>query len=71
LGFTKKYKAIDGSTVTVNAPELTKDGQAFFFRGKGMPHPQNSNIVGDYAVVISYKMPDKLTKEQREKLKNF
>jgi molecular chaperone DnaJ len=71
LGFTKQYKAIDGSTVTVNAPELTKDGQAFFFKGKGMPHPQNNNIVGDYAVVISYKMPDKLTKEQREKLKNF
>ena len=71
LGFTKKYKTIDGGEVVVNAPELTKDGQAFFFKGKGMPHPQNPNMIGDYAVVINYKMPDKLTKEQKEKLKNF
>lgn len=71
LGFSKKYKTIDGGTVEVNAPELTKDGQAFFFKGKGMPHPQNASVIGDYAVVINYKMPDKLTKEQIEKLKNF
>ena len=71
LGFKKEYKAIDGSKVIVNAPELTPHGKAFIFKGKGMPHPQNPNIVGDYAVVINYKLPSKLTKEQRKKLENF
>lgn len=71
LGFTKEYKAIDGSTVTVKAPELTPHGKVFIFKGKGMPHPQNPYIVGDYAVVINYKLPDKLTDEQKKKLKYF
>jgi molecular chaperone DnaJ len=71
LGFTKEYQTIDGSTVTVNAPELTPHGKAFIFKGKGMPHPQNPNMIGDYAVVINYKLPKSLTKEQKEKLKNF
>ena len=71
LGFKKEYKTIDGSTVTVNAPELTPHGKAFIFKGKGMPKPNNPNIVGDYAVVINYKLPDNLTKEQKKKLKDF
>lgn len=71
LGFNKVFSAIDGTDVYVNAPELTPHGKAFVFKGKGMPHPQNPNIVGDYAVVINHKLPNKLTKEQKEKLKNF
>ena len=71
LGFKKEYKAIDGTKVIVNAPELTPHGKAFMFKGKGMPHPQNPNIVGDYAIVINHKLPSKLTKEQRKKLENF
>ena len=71
LGFKKEFNAIDGTKVTVNAPELTRDGQPFYFRGKGMPDINGRRPNGDYAVVIRYKMPNKLTKEQREKLKNF
>jgi molecular chaperone DnaJ len=71
LGFKKTYKAIDGTNVIVNAPELTPHGKAFIFKGKGMPHPQNPNIIGDYAVVINHKLPSNLTKEQRKKLENF
>ena len=71
LGFKKEYMAIDGTKVVVDAPELTPHGKAFMFKGKGMPHPQNPNIVGDYAVVINHKLPKKLTKEQKEKLKDF
>ena len=71
LGFKKEYMAIDGTKVVVDAPELTPHGKAFIFKGKGMPHPQNPNIVGDYAVIINHKLPKKLTKEQKEKLKNF
>lgn len=71
LGFNKVFSAIDGTDVYVNAPELTPHGKAFIFKGKGMPHPQNPNIIGDYAVVINHKLPKSLTKEQKEKLKNF
>ena len=71
LGFKKEYMAIDGTKVVVNAPELTPHGKAFIFKGKGMPHPNNPNIVGDYAVIINHKLPDKLTNEQKKKLKEF
>ena len=64
LGFTKKFKCIDGSEVTVTAPELTPHGKPFIFRGKGMPDP-NGRGIGDYAVVINHKLPEKLTEEQR------
>lgn len=71
LGFKKEYNAIDGTKVVVNAPELTPHGKAFIFKGKGMPHPQHPNVIGDYAVVINHKLPKSLTKEQRKKLENF
>ena len=71
LGFKKSYKTIDGGTVVVDAPELTPHGQSFIFKGKGMPHPNNPNIIGDYAVVINHKLPSKLTKEQKEVLSKF
>lgn len=71
LGFKRKYKTIDGSTVTVDAPELTPHGKAFIFKGKGMYNVNNPNVRGDYAVVINHKLPDKLTKEQKDLLKKF
>lgn len=71
LGFTKKVKCIDGSNVTLKAPELTKDNQAFVFHGKGMPNMNNNSVFGDYAVVVKYKMPKKLNDKQKEILKNF
>jgi molecular chaperone DnaJ len=71
LGFTKEFKCVDGTTVTVNAPELTKHGQSFIFKGKGMPDVNNPSMRGDYAVVINHKLPTRLTNKQKEILKNF
>ena len=71
LGFEREVKCLDGSKVTVKAPQLTKDGQSFIFKGKGMPNVNNNSILGDYAVVIKYKLPDRLTDKQKEMLKNF
>ena len=71
LGFSKEFKCIDGSKVTVNAKELTKHGEAFIFKGKGMPDVMGGGRYGDYAVVINYKLPEKLTDKQRELLKDF
>lgn len=71
LGFEKEFKAINGTKVKVKAPECTPHGKAFIFKGLGMPDPNNPNRVGDYAVVINYKLPNKLTKEQRKALESF
>lgn len=71
LGFSKEFRCIDGSKVTVNAKELTKHGEAFIFKGKGMPDVMNGGRYGDYAVVINYELPKKLTDKQKEMLKNF
>lgn len=71
LGFTKEFKCVDGTTVIVNAPELTKHGQSFIFKGKGMPDVNNPQLRGDYAVVINHKLPKTLTQKQRDILKNF
>ena len=71
IGFKKNFKCLDGSTVTVNAPELTKHGQAFIFKGKGMPNMNNNSVFGDYAVIINHKLPSKLTDKQKEMLKKF
>ena len=70
LGFKKNFKCIDGGEVTVNAPELTPHGKAFIFNGRGMTDP-NMGQRGDYAVVINYKLPKRLTEKQKEILKHF
>ena len=71
LGFKKEFKCVDGSKVTVDAKELTKPGEAFIFSGKGMPDVMNGGRYGDYAVVINYELPKKLTDKQKEILKGF
>lgn len=71
LGFEREFNTIDGGKVKVKVPELTPHGQSFVFKGKGMPHPNHPNVFGDYAVVINYKLPKSLTKEQKKKLKDF
>ena len=70
LGFKKECRTLDGGKVYINAKECTKDGDSFMFRGMGFPRV-NSNQRGDYAVVVKYVYPDKLTDKQKEMLKNF
>ena len=71
LGFKKEFRCLDGTKVTVDAPELTPNGKSFIFSGKGFPNPNNPRQVGDYAVVIRHLLPKKLNNKQREVLKNF
>lgn len=71
LGFKKDFKCIDGTKVTVNAPEMTRDNQSFVFHGKGMPYVNNNGVVGDYAVVVRYQFPKKMNDKQKEVLRNF
>lgn len=71
LGFTKEYKCLDGSKVTVKANELTPHGKSFIFKRKGFANPNNPSEIGDYAIVIRYKLPNKLTDKQKKALKEF
>jgi len=71
LGFTQEFKCVDGTKVTVNVPELTKHGQSFIFKGKGMPNVNNPSIRGDYAIVINHILPLHLSDKQKDVLKNF
>jgi len=71
LGFTKEIKCVDGTNITLNAHELTKPGEAFIFKGKGMPDVTGRGNIGDYAVVINYELPKSLTDEQKDLLRNF
>ena len=70
IGTDIKCRTLDGSEVTVKVPELTKDGTPFFFKGKGMPNIKTRSN-GDYAVVVKHKLPSKLSKKQKEMLKDF
>lgn len=72
LGFRRKYKTIDGGEVEVNAPECTRDGKSFYFKGRGMPniHGRNGGR-GDYAVVVKYIYPTRLSDKQRNALKEW
>ena len=71
LGIEKEFECLDGTKVKIKLPELTKDGQAFFQKGKGMPDVNNPSKRGDYAVVVKYKYPNKLTKKQKKILEDF
>lgn len=71
LGCEIECRTLGGGTVKVKVPELTKDGTPFYFKGKGMPDVNGRNHVGDYAVVVKYKMPRKLSKKQKEVLNDF
>lgn len=70
LGFKKKFKMLDGTETEITIPECTPDKKAFLMRGKGMPDV-NGGTNGDYAVVIRYIYPNKLTDKQKEILKDF
>jgi len=72
LGFEKEYRCVDGTTVKLKIPECTHDGATFIRKGKGFPDIQRGGVVkGDYAIIIKYKYPNKLSKNQKELLKNF
>ena len=51
--------------VELKIPELTRDGEKFKIRGKGV---KRGSKQGDHIVQIKYKMPRKLTSSMREKL---
>ncbi len=74
LGTSVMVNTIDGKTIEIKVPELTESGYTLHYPNRGMPTLDRygrNGINGDYYVVIKYKLPKKLTKKQKDLLKQF
>ncbi len=69
LGDELEIETLEGVAV-VKVPEGTQSGKSFRVKGKGVPH-LNSHGKGDLIVEIRVETPGKLTKQQRDLLKQL
>ena len=69
LGTELEIQTLEGAA-TIKVPEGTQSGKEFKLRGKGVPH-LNSSGKGDLIVEIRVQTPGKLTKQQKELLKQL
>ena len=70
-GCDKEIETIEGNKIKFKIPQLTKCGQLFKFKGRGMINPR-TGLKGDMFVKIDYECPEKpLTKQQVKVLKEF
>ena len=70
-GCTKEVNLIDGKKVKVTIPKGSKDGDVIKIHGAGFPDLNHNWAKGDFCVVVKYKIPEKITKEQRKLLEKF
>lgn len=64
LGCKKHIKTVGGTEITLDIPELTPSGTKYTFNEGGMWGKP-------YTVFVKHKLPSKLTKKQKELLKDF
>jgi molecular chaperone DnaJ len=69
LGTELEIPTLEGSA-TIKVPEGTQSGKEFKLRGKGVPH-LNTGGKGDLIVEIRVETPGKLSKQQRELLRQL
>ena len=69
LGTELEIETLEGPE-TIKIPEGTQSGKAFRLRGKGVPH-LNERGKGDLIVEVMVATPTKLTKQQRELMKQL
>lgn len=69
LGDELEIETLEGVAV-VKVPEGTQSGKSFRIKGKGVPH-LNSHGKGDLIVEVRIQTPGKLTKQQRDLLKQL
>ncbi|MBI1260208.1 MAG: molecular chaperone DnaJ [Rhizobiales bacterium] len=70
LGGEIDVPTLNGKKVKVKVPEGAQTGRQFRLRGKGMP-VVNSREIGDLYIQITVETPVKLTKAQKDLLKQF
>ena len=71
LGGEAQVPTIDGRTILVTIPELSRSGQNIRLRGQGMPTLGNPNARGDMYVTIIPQMPESLTDKQRDLIQQY
>src|SRR6202044_2404595 len=69
LGTELEIQTLEGPAA-IKVPEGTQSGKAFKLKGKGVPH-LNSHGKGDLIVEIRVQTPGKLTKQQKDLLKQL
>ncbi|HJU88596.1 MAG TPA: molecular chaperone DnaJ [Gemmatimonadaceae bacterium] len=68
LGSKVSVKTLDGKKVTIRIPPGTPSGKRFRVRGQGI---NKNGTRGDLIVEVSIVVPDKLTPEQEQMMKEF
>ncbi|MFA6410895.1 MAG: molecular chaperone DnaJ [Candidatus Buchananbacteria bacterium] len=69
LGGKIEIDSLDGK-ITLKIPEGTQSGKVFFLKGRGVPHLQSRGR-GDQLVEVIVKTPTRLSKKQKEILKEL
>ena len=64
LGCKREVNTVNGKKLTIDIPELTASGTKYTFNEGGMWKKP-------YLFFVKYKLPEKLTKKQKELLKEF
>ena len=62
---------VDGTAVRLKVPKGSREGDSIRVSGKGFKDPNNPYATGDFIVNVRYKVPEKITKEQRKLLEQF
>jgi molecular chaperone DnaJ len=71
LGGTIEVPTLDGGRAKVTVPDGSQSGRQFRLRGKGMPVLRGGSMKGDLYVEVSVETPVKLSKRQKELLREF
>ena len=69
LGTELQIETLEGPA-TIKIPEGTQSGREFKLRGKGVPH-LNEHGKGDLVVEVRVSTPSKMTKAQRELMRQL
>jgi molecular chaperone DnaJ len=71
LGGSIEVPTLDGGRTRVSIPDGTQSGRQFRLRGKGMPVLRGGGMTGDLYVELMVETPVKLTKKQKDLLRQF
>lgn len=70
-GCQKEVYVVDGKKVKIRVPKGSKDGDVVKITGAGFVDPNGRGFKGDFIILIKYKVPEKITREQHKLLEQF